>query len=103
VEGFLRRPGPDLQLEYPVAGVTGDGQLVSGYIDLIAVHGDDLVVLDFKTDAPSSAARARYSGQLALYVGLLPAGIVGKGRRRRAGLLFTEDGTLRWATTNGDA
>ena len=35
--GLARHPGADLQLEYPVAGPWSDGQLASGYIDLVAV------------------------------------------------------------------
>jgi ATP-dependent helicase/nuclease subunit A len=96
-EGVFRRPGPDLQLEYPVAGVTGDGHLVSGYIDLVAVHGDEIIVVDFKTDVPSPAARVRYAGQLAQYVRLLRTGGVARVRQR-TGLLFTQDGSLRWET-----
>ena len=42
--------GPDLQLEYPVAGPWTDGQLPSGYIDLVAVTDGQVNIIDFKTD-----------------------------------------------------
>jgi ATP-dependent helicase/nuclease subunit A len=51
-EGLVRRPGPELQLEYPVSGAWEGGRLLSGYIDLIAVTGVRIHLLDFKTDAP---------------------------------------------------
>ncbi len=97
-EGLARRPGPGLQLEYPVAAAGPDGTLLMGYVDLIAATADRLDVLDFKTDAPPAlpvqTAYPEYVAQVSLYGRLLP-GIVG-ARDSRLGLLFTADGGIRW-------
>jgi ATP-dependent helicase/nuclease subunit A len=97
-EGLARRPGPDLQLEYPVAAPWGDGTLLTGYVDLIAAGADTLHLLDFKTDTPPSgpveAAYPEYVSQVRLYGRLLP-GVAG-GHQLRLGLLFTADGGIRW-------
>jgi ATP-dependent helicase/nuclease subunit A len=60
-EGLARTPGPDFQMEYPVAAAWEDGQLMTGYLDLVAATDDRLDVIDFKTDAVNSleAAQAR--------------------------------------------
>jgi ATP-dependent exoDNAse (exonuclease V) beta subunit len=99
-EGLRRVPGPDLRLEYPVAA-PGDGTLLQGYVDLLAVREGGLVVLDFKTDPPprgdAAASYAAYVEQVRSYgrilveLGLARAGAV------RCGLLFTGDGGVRWA------
>ena len=52
--GVARPLGANLQLEYPVAGPWNDGQLVNGYIDLVAVEDSSVDVIDFKTDTPPS-------------------------------------------------
>ena len=97
-EGLARPPGPDLQLEYPVAAPWPDGSLLMGYVDLVGAAADRLDVLDFKTDAPPAGlgggclSRVRQPGRL--YGRLLP-GVLG-GRRLRLGLLFTADGGIRW-------
>src|SRR5206468_12856687 len=57
--GLARPPGPDLQLEYPIAGAWDGGLLVSGYIDLVAVADGSVDVIDFKTDAPPQGAVER--------------------------------------------
>jgi ATP-dependent helicase/nuclease subunit A len=97
-EGLARRPGPDLQLEYPVAAHGPGGALLMGYIDLVAVTTARRDVLDFKTDTPPAGpvqtAYPEYVAQIGLYGRLLPD-IVGV-RRRRLGLLFTADGRVRW-------
>lgn len=49
----------DLQLEYAVAGQWTDGQLVSGYIDLVAVEDGRVDVIDFKTDTPIAGAMSK--------------------------------------------
>jgi ATP-dependent helicase/nuclease subunit A len=96
-EGLARRPGPDLQLEYPVAAPGPDGILLMGYVDLVAATADWLDVLDFKTDAPPDgsveATHAEYVSQVRFY-GRLLTGTLG-GRRLRLGLLFTADGRIR--------
>ncbi len=57
--------------EVPVAAVI-DGTTVEGFIDLLVADGDDLIVVDYKTDAARSdaeidAALARYRPQGAAY------------------------------------
>jgi ATP-dependent helicase/nuclease subunit A len=99
-EGLARPPGPDLRLEYPVAGPGPAGTLIAGYADLVAVTGDRLDVLDFKTDPPPpgpvEAAYPEYVRQVRLYAELLEAAGLLSGRRLRCGLLFTGDGRIRW-------
>lgn len=100
-EGVLRPIGPDLQVEYPVAGTWGDGQLLSGYIDFLCATADRLDVIDLKTDAPPQGsvetAYPEYVSQVRIYGRLLEAaGVIG-GRQLRCGLLFTADGIIRWS------
>jgi ATP-dependent helicase/nuclease subunit A len=104
-EGLLRRPGPDLQIEYPVAAAWEGGALVSGYIDLVGATQDRIDVIDFKTDAPPEGpvegSYPEYAFQVLDYGRLLEAtGVVG-GRRLRTGLLFTADGRIRWVERQG--
>jgi ATP-dependent helicase/nuclease subunit A len=73
------------RLEYPVAGVR-NGLLLQGYVDLVIADGAQLTVIDFKTDAPAAAPRAKYVAQVRAYAELLGA--------TRAALLFTADGSL---------
>jgi ATP-dependent helicase/nuclease subunit A len=98
--GIGGMPGAALQLEYPVAGSMEGGSLVNGYIDLVAVAGGVLYVIDFKTDAPPHGAVEQaypnYVGQVRAYGRLLENGGVSGGRNLRCGLLFTADGVLRW-------
>jgi ATP-dependent helicase/nuclease subunit A len=101
--GLRRRPGPDLQLEYPVA-IARDGRLVGGYVDLLGMREGRLVVVDFKTDAPPQgdvrATHAAYVEQVLAYariveeLGLAPEGTV------VAGLLFTAEDEVRWVERN---
>jgi ATP-dependent helicase/nuclease subunit A len=99
--GLPRALGPDLRVEYPVAGPgDGGGLLLSGYADLVAVAGPDLIVLDFKTDSPPAGPVAEaypaYAAQARSYGRLLEAAGAAPGRRVRPGLLFTADGAVRW-------
>ena len=97
--GLRRVPGPELRLEYPIAARKG-GALLQGYIDLVALQDGQLVVVDFKTDAPPRGnvdesyagyvEQVRDYGRILLELGLGKAGAV------RCGLLFTGDGGLRW-------
>ena len=99
-EGLARRPGSDLQLEYPVAGRGESGLLLTGYVDLVSATDDRLDVLDFKTDAPPESTVGEvypaYAWQAATYGRLLSAAGVAPGRPSRCGLLFTADGGIRW-------
>jgi ATP-dependent exoDNAse (exonuclease V) beta subunit len=100
VAGLARSPGADLQLEYSVAGAWSDGQLLSGYIDLVGVQDGRVDVIDFKTDTPLDGpveqAYPKYAAQVRIYGRLLENAGVLKDRRLRCGLLFTADGTIRW-------
>jgi ATP-dependent helicase/nuclease subunit A len=99
-EGVTGAVGPDLQIEYPVAASWNGGVLLGGYVDIVAVTGDRLDVIDFKSDAPPAgpveATYPEYAAQVRLYGGLLEATGVAGGRRVRCGLLFTADGVVRW-------
>ncbi len=68
--------GAESRAEAPIIGQAG-GKLVSGVVDRLAVDGDRVLVLDFKTDrpAPSDAAGApdSYVLQMALYREVLRA------------------------------
>ncbi len=98
--GFARSPGSDLQLEYPVAGPWTDGQLASGYIDLVSVQDGRVDLIDFKTDMPPAGpveqAYPKYAAQVRIYGKLLEAAGILKDRRLRCGLLFTAEGSIRW-------
>jgi ATP-dependent helicase/nuclease subunit A len=98
-EGLRRVPGDDLRLEYPVAA-GHDTVLLTGYIDLLAAREGELVVLDFKTDAPPTgdvaASHPAYVEQVRSYQRILvELGLAAEGRVR-GGLLFTGDGGVRW-------
>ncbi|MBI4564838.1 MAG: UvrD-helicase domain-containing protein [Planctomycetes bacterium] len=98
--GLARSPSADLQLEYPIAGPWDGGQLMSGYIDLVAVTEDRVDIIDFKTDAPPRGpvkqAYPEYVSQVRAYGRLLGVAGIAEGRRFRCGLLFTADGSLHW-------
>ena len=92
--------GVAIATEYPLAMGTRDGKLLTGFIDLLAVSATEVVVLDFKTDAPVAGVLARayprYAAQLRLYAELLHAAGVLEGRALRLGVLLTASGELRW-------
>jgi ATP-dependent helicase/nuclease subunit A len=100
--GVTPGDGVALGLEYPVAGVVrdGEGELASGFVDLIALCGDKVVVLDFKTDLPpplsDQTTYSRYVRQIAGYAALLRASALIGFYEVRCGLLFTADGRIRW-------
>ena len=98
--GLARPPAADLQLEYPVAGPWSDGQLASGYIDLVAVTDGRVDVIDFKTDTPPTGPveqkYPKYAAQVRIYGTLLDTAGILKDRHLRCGLLFTADGSIRW-------
>jgi ATP-dependent helicase/nuclease subunit A len=98
--GLARPPGPDLQLEYSIAGAWTDGQLMSGYIDLVALVDGLVDVIEFKTDAPPlQPVQHAYPGhvtQVRAYGKLLGASGALGTRQIRCGLLFTADGNIHW-------
>jgi ATP-dependent exoDNAse (exonuclease V) beta subunit len=99
-DGLAGPLGPNLQLEYPVAGQWADGQLVNGYIDLVAVKDGCVNVIDFKTDTPPNGPveqnYSKYAAQVRMYGRLLESAGVLKDRRLRCGLLFTADRSIHW-------
>jgi ATP-dependent helicase/nuclease subunit A len=103
-EGLFRRPGPDLQLEYPVAGAWEGGKLVSGYVDLIAVTGNRFDLIDFKTDASPTGTIAEaypaYCAQVRTYARLAEA--IAYAHHTRWGLLLTAEGRVHWLEPDGD-
>jgi ATP-dependent helicase/nuclease subunit A len=99
-ENLFRRPGPELQLEYPIAGAGEHGVLLGGYIDLLGVTQGRVAIVDFKTDAPSAErvedVYPEYAAQVSTYGSLIEAAGVAAPEQIRRGLLFTGDGTIRW-------
>jgi len=99
-EGLFRRPGSDLQLEYPVAGAAENGLLLGGYVDLIGLTQSHVAILDFKTDAPPAerveTVYPEYAAQVSTYASLVEAAGVAAPGQVRCGLLFAADGTIRW-------
>lgn len=93
-EGLLGSPSAVVRLEYPVAAPAEGGKLLLGYVDFVVAKGDELVVVDFKTDAAPKGdvivTHAEYVEQVRTYSHMLGA------KRGRAGLLFSEDGRMRW-------
>ena len=82
-------PGAAPPLEYPIHGAWSDGQLASGYIDLVSVDGR-IDIIDFKTDTPSTGpvekTYPKYAAQVRTYGSLLKtAGIL---KDRHAALRF---------------
>jgi ATP-dependent helicase/nuclease subunit A len=73
---------------------------MSGYVDLLGLKGDRLIVLDFKTDRPPTGAveqsYPQYVAQVLAYGQLLTDGGLAGAGQLRCGLLFTADGEIRW-------
>ena len=102
-ESLARAPGADLQIEYPVAAAHGSERLVVGYVDLLAVRGAELLIVDFKTDqAPPTPAsdvkqtHPKYVEQVKLYAEMLREEPSLASMRIRCGLLFTAESGVRW-------
>jgi ATP-dependent exoDNAse (exonuclease V) beta subunit len=98
--GVLGNAAVSVASEYPLAMQWGDGQLLSGYLDLVAIGAEQVTVIDYKTDAPRRGALRtaypEYAAQLRLYGELLrAAGVVG-ARALKLGVLLTASGELRW-------
>lgn len=84
------------ELEYPVTGLASGGQLVSGYVDMLAKIAETTIILDFKTDAPPASDEPvpqRYAAQVRGYANVLGSAFAVP---IRAGLLYTADGGVRW-------
>ncbi len=95
----ISQPGWQLLCEYPICHVQ-PGQLLNGFIDLLAVSGNEVAVIDFKSDQPRegevASAYPDYAEQLRLYGAALEHSGRMEGRTLRLGLLLTATGELRW-------
>ncbi|HEX2885413.1 double-strand break repair helicase AddA [Vineibacter terrae] len=87
--------GPDSRAEVPVVGMVALGSgpyAVSGQIDRLAVTGDAVLIVDFKTNRPPPRDPARvplvYRRQMALYRALLSQ--IYPGKAVRCFLLWTD-------------
>lgn len=85
-------------VEYPLL-LADNGRLLTGYADFVARRGAQVWLIDFKTDPPGTLADyPHYAEQVKLYArALAQAGVAGIDMIR-AGLLFTADGGIRWAS-----
>jgi ATP-dependent helicase/nuclease subunit A len=88
---FAAAFGPQSRAEAPIVGDAG-GKAVSGVVDRLAIDGDRVLVLDFKTDRPApkdaAAAPDGYVLQLALYREVLRQ--IFPGKAVSCALLWTE-------------
>lgn len=82
--------GPDSRAEIPVVGLS-EGRLISGQIDRLALVGDEVWIVDYKTNRPppvtAEAVPAVYQKQMEAYRTVL--GAVYPGRVVRCFLLWT--------------
>lgn len=89
-----------VRLEYPLAASGEGGTLLLGYADLVLANGDDVTVIDFKTDMPPShtgeGAYPEYLEQVRTYARIITDRSPRPGPTR-AGLLFTATGEIHWA------
>ena len=84
----------DARAEVPVSGLVGD-RVVTGVIDRLRVTDDIVTLVDFKTGQPPQGQLPPYFvSQLGLYAELLRQ--IWPEHRIRAGLVFTEDGSVHW-------
>lgn len=102
VMGLLRHPdfaplfGPGSRAEVPLAGYAG-GVPVAGQVDRLVEHGDEIWVVDYKTNRPPPRrvedVPPAYRRQMEAYRALLAN--VYKGRKIRGFLLWTYTGWLQ--------
>ena len=102
VLSVLRHPAfapafsPNSQAEVPVMGrllIRGEERVISGKIDRIAVSADEVLLIDYKTNAmPPDVIPPTYAAQMALYRALIQP--LFPSRKVSAALLFTETATL---------
>jgi len=96
----VTRIGPTVATEYPLAMTGQDGKLLTGFIDLLVLTAEAILILDFKTDAPVdgplAVAYPHYAAQLRLYGDLLRTAGAGGTHPLRLGLLLTASGEVRW-------
>lgn len=91
-------PGVELFPELPVAGEGPNGELLNGVIDLLVRRGDDLALIDYKTDAPPAGRvddlMPAYAAQLRAYAHLVRSLPTFHSLSLRLALLFTADGSI---------
>ncbi len=92
---------PFAHVEYPLCTAAAGGTLLLGCVDLLLVRNGEVIVIDFKTDAPpaprgSIEAYPVYHRQLALYAEALTATALVQGRTLRLGVFFTASGEIAW-------
>jgi len=87
LEAVKKLAAREMQTEVPIAMREG-GQIVVGYIDCLAVCGEDVWVIDWKTDVPGQ--NAKYEEQLKHYA----RAVTRVGKRVRMALVFTQTGTM---------
>lgn len=98
-EGLVRSR-ESMRIEYPIAGASSDrAKLFVGSADFIALRDGAIDILDFKTDpAPLEPVESEYPAyveQVRRYGEILSSS-QGGPKLGRVGLLFTEDGKIRW-------
>jgi ATP-dependent exoDNAse (exonuclease V) beta subunit len=71
--------------EAPVTYRCDDGTLIEGTVDLAFDTGDEMVVIDFKTDRPDEMLRARYLRQVGWYAAAVARAT---GKRARGVLML---------------
>jgi ATP-dependent helicase/nuclease subunit A len=83
--------GPGSLAEVPVTGLTADNQLISGQIDRLVVHDNEVWIVDYKTnrEPPQDAANipAIYKRQMKAYAAIIAR--IYPGYRVRSFLLWT--------------
>jgi ATP-dependent helicase/nuclease subunit A len=89
---FAAAFAPGSRAEAPIVGVLANGRQIAGVIDRLAITGDSILAVDFKTDRPApkdpAAIPAAYVAQLAAYAAALESAL--PGRTIRCAILWTE-------------
>ena len=90
-ERFGKLFGADSKAEVPVIGEV-DGKIISGQIDRLVVSGDEVLIVDFKTNRPAAKTLAEvpevYFKQLRAYKSLLEK--IYQGKTIKTFLLWTD-------------
>ncbi|MES1202988.1 MAG: double-strand break repair helicase AddA, partial [Pseudomonadota bacterium] len=82
---FAAAFAPGSRAEAPIVGVLANGRQIAGVIDRLAITGDSILAVDFKTDRPApkdpAAIPAAYVAQLAAYAAALESALPGRAIR----------------------
>ncbi len=88
--------GPNSQAEVAVSGLLPSGRLISGQIDRLVVRGDEVLIIDYKTNRPQPAAPSDvppvYMAQMRAYKEALMK--IYPDKQIRAALLWTYGAVL---------